>query len=665
MRSYLRAVRAALRYRWLLAASVMCSMAIGVLWGANIGALYPFMEVLFSGKSLQESVAESIEEGQTRCKRLAASIDETQRELGEATVSDQQDLRAELTKLRNELSAQQKAVETNQAYQPYVDRYFPHDPFKTVILVILVIIAGTILRSLFLVANTFLTARAVQLTMVDLQNQLFDHTLRQDLAVVQRQASSGFVTQHVNVMQLIAASLQAFFGAAVREPLKLLACLIGAAFISWRLLLLSLICAPIGIFLLYLLTRVLKTATKSSINLMGERIRRVTEMYGGFVTVKAFSLESRERARFRRNAEELAWMRQKLSTLLVLSKPITEIMAVGITAIALLAGTYLVTTGATHIFGVRMADRPLEPAQLMVFFAMLAGVADPARKLSGIFGNIYMGVVGCNGVFRALDRVPKIAQSADAKPFDGLKRRIVFRNVSFWYQPGTPVLQSVSLDINAGETIALVGPNGCGKSTLAKLLLRLYDTRRGSIVFDGSRLKDLRIRDLRRNTGLLTQETWLFDEDIMYNIRCGNLNATDAEVMEAARKAHAHEFIVNTLPDGYQTKVGEAGKSLSGGQRQRIALARVILRDPSLLVLDEATSEIDLESEALIHQSLRQFMVGRTTIMITHRMSSLALADRIVVFDHGRILDIGTDEELRDRCEVYQKLLDTQSRKAA
>jgi len=665
MRSYLRAVRAALRYRWLLAASVVCSMAIGVLWGANIGALYPFMEVLFQGKSLQESVADKISAGEAECERLTASIDETNRKLANAAPDEQRVLRADLAKLQNGLSAKRKLVEANRFYQPYVNRYLPHDPFKTVALVIVAIIAGTILRNMFLVGSTFFTVRAVQLTMVDLQNQLFGHTLGQDLAVVQKQASSGFVTQHVNVMQMIASSLQAFFGAAVREPLKLLACLIGAAFISWRLLLLSLVCAPIGVLLLYLLTRALKAATKKSIRLMGERIRRVTEMYGGFVTVKAFSLESRERARFGKNAQEMAWMRQKLATLLTLSKPITEIMAVSVTSIALLAGTYLVTTGDTHILGIRMADRPFEPAQLMVFFAMLAGVADPARKLSGIFGTVYMGTIGCKRVFGALDRDPKVTQSAYAVPFNGLKRRIVFRNVSFWYQPGTPVLENVHLDIKAGETIALVGPNGCGKSTLAKLLLRLYDPRRGEVLVDGGILKDYRIRDLRQNMGLLTQETWLFDEDIMYNIRCGRLDATDAEVMEAARKAHAHDFIVNVLPNGYQTNVGEAGRSLSGGQRQRIALARVILRDPSILILDEATSEVDLESEALIHRSLKEFMVGRTTIMITHRMSSLALADRIVVFEHGRILDIGTDQELRKTCKVYQRLLDTQLRPAA
>jgi ATP-binding cassette subfamily B protein/subfamily B ATP-binding cassette protein MsbA len=292
----------------------------------------------------------------------------------------------------------------------------------------------------------------------------------------------------------------------------------------------------------------------------------------------------------------------------------------------------------------------------MVFYGLLAGVSDPARKLSGIYGRLYMGAAAAQRVFSLMDREPSIQDPAQPRPLPQPHRELVFDNVRFSYQRGEPVLKDIRLRIPFGEKLALVGPNGCGKSTLVKLIPRFYDTNSGAVRLDGVDLREFSIRDWRRQIGLVTQETWLFDDTVMNNIRYGKPQASDEEVIEAARKAHAHEFITEKLEKGYRTIVGERGDRLSGGQRQRISLARAILRDPAILILDEATSEIDVQSEQFIHHALAEFSCGRTTIIITHRLSTLALVDRIAVMNRGRILDVGTHSELLARCKMYKRL---------
>jgi ATP-binding cassette subfamily B protein/subfamily B ATP-binding cassette protein MsbA len=293
---------------------------------------------------------------------------------------------------------------------------------------------------------------------------------------------------------------------------------------------------------------------------------------------------------------------------------------------------------------------------MLTFFAMLAGMADPLRKMSDIFSNLQAGFAASDRIFARLDREPQVRDPKQPVSFHRHHRDLAFENVGFAYQPDKPVLTGINLRINFGETIALVGPNGCGKSTLANLIPRFADPTTGIVKLDGVPLSDMRIRDVRRQIGLVTQETMLFDETIFNNIRYGASDATREQVIEAAKRAHAHRFIEQELPNGYETSAGALGNCLSGGQRQRIALARAILRDPALLILDEATSQVDLESEQAIQQVLEQFTVNRTTIIITHRLAVLALADRIVVMQNGRIMDVGRHEELLARCVFYRRL---------
>jgi ATP-binding cassette subfamily B protein/subfamily B ATP-binding cassette protein MsbA len=330
--------------------------------------------------------------------------------------------------------------------------------------------------------------------------------------------------------------------------------------------------------------------------------------------------------------------------------------------LALLSAAYLAISGETHLLGIRMTDKPLTWTSLALFYGLLAGVSDPARKLSEIFSRMQRASAAADRIFQQIDRPPAIVDAPLTTRLPRHTKSLTFQHISFAYGPGKQVLNDVQLDVRFGERIAIVGPNGCGKTTLANLVPRFYDPTEGAVLLDGIDLRAVRRRELRQQIGLVTQEPTLFDDTVFNNIRYGSPHATEAEVYEASKRAHCHRFIEERLPNGYQTEVGSRGSQLSGGQRQRIALARAILRDPAILILDEATSQVDLESEQVIHQVLEQFTKNRTTIIITHRMSTLALADRIVVMDGGRILDSGTHEQLLRRCELYARLYDIQFR---
>ncbi|MEO8494837.1 MAG: ABC transporter ATP-binding protein, partial [Planctomycetota bacterium] len=655
MKSFARAIGLAVHYRPTLLGVIFTSLAVGVLWGANIGVVYPFVEVVFEGQSLQQWIDREIEDHEKRAHELTWEISALRETLPHLTGDDYRLASARIDYTETDHIAEAAALRRFRWCRPFVHQYLPATPFNTLLLIVGVLLVGTALKDAFLVANLVLVERLVQLAAYDLRKLFFRQTLRLDLASFGESRNSELLSHFTYDLNGVVAGLDTLFGKAMREPLKMVVCLIGASFISWRLLLFSLIVAPPAIFLMQRLAKSIKRANRRAMEEMSLLYHTLTETFTGIQTVKAFTMEGFERNRFHLSAKEFYHKSLKIVFYNSLTKPVTELLGIGVISLALVAGAYLVLHQETHLLGIRICDTPMSLGSLLLFYGLLAGVSDPARKLTEVFATLQAGIAACERIYPVMDREPTIVEPAEPKTTTQPHHRLLFDNVMFHYQPEQPVLNGVTLEIKFGETVAIVGPNGCGKSTLINLLPRFYDPIAGSIRFDDVDLREMRMRDIRQRVGLVTQQTHLFDDSVLNNIRYGSPSATDEQAIEAAKKAHAHRFIMDKLDDGYNTNVGQGGRRLSGGQRQRIALARAILRDPEVLILDEATSQIDIESERLIHEALEEFVRDRTAIMVTHRLSTLTLADRIVVMDAGKIIDVGTHADLLKRCSLYSR----------
>jgi len=656
MHNFGRVLRLALAYRLTLAASVVCALGVAVFWLTNLSVIYPFVTVFFEGKSLQQWVDVKIEQAQRTAQQLQVQIEECQRRLPRLPPEDQPAVRSELSMAQARWTAEQKAEQTYLWLKPYIDRYLPTNPFSTLALVTGMLLVGTILKECLLITNTVLVARVSQLATFDLRKAFYRRTLRMDLATFGDEGTSDLMSRFTFDTEQVAAGLDALFGKFVREPLKMAACLIGAAWFCWRLLLLSLVIAPLAALAVRWLSKMLKRANRRAMEEMAQLYGILEETFRGIKIVKAFTMEPHERRRFHTGSKKYFQRAMRIVKYDSLARPMTEVMGILTLCLALLAGMWLVLSGEIYLLGIKMADRPIDAAALMAFYGCLAGMADPMRKLSEIFARLQRAAAACDRIYDRLDRQPQVREPSRPISLGRHHRDLVFDGVQFAYRPDQPVLKDVHLTIPCGQTVAIVGPNGCGKSTLVNLIPRFADPTGGVIRIDGVPIQQVRIRELRGQIGLVTQETLLFDDTILNNIRYGSPQATPEQVIAAAKQAHAHRFIEKELPEGYDTVVGTLGGRLSGGQRQRIALARAILRDPAILLLDEATSQIDLESEHAIQQALEQFTRNRTTVIITHRMAVLALADQIVVMEAGRILDVGRHEELLGRCALYRRL---------
>ena len=652
MKNFIRALRLAFRYRFTLVGAVACSLAVAVLWGGNISIAYPIVKVAFEGTSLQQWCRDEIAVTEKTIAQIQAEIERSD---GQGSAAGQQ----------VRLEAEQHALATMRRLQPYVERYVPRDPFQTVMVCMIVLMVGTALKSTFIFSHSMFGARLVQLVTFELRKQFYHHTLRMDLGALGRERSSGLLSRfNVDIGQL-SAGIAILFGNALREPLKMIACLAGAAYISWRLLLFSLILTPVVALLIHQLAGSIRRANRRAMEQFSQLFGVLTETFNGMQTVQAYTMEQYERKRFHKVAKDCVNKAMRIVFYNSLTKPASEVLGVGVICLGLVAGSYLVLREETHLLGLRMCDRPMSVTALLAFYAFLVGACDPVRKLTDVFNGVQSGIAAADRIYPVLDAKPVITDPVDPRPVPSHFGRIVLDHVHFHYTADQPVLRDVYLEIKAGETIAIVGPNGCGKTTLANLLPRFIDPVEGAVRLDDVDLRHVKLRELRRRIAMVTQQTLLFDETVLNNIRYGSLSATEAQVHEAARKARAHRFIGEQLENGYQTIVGQGGSRLSGGQRQRISLARAILRNPEILILDEATSQIDLESEQLIHQALEQIVRQRTAIIITHRLSTLALVDRIVVMDAGRVFGTGNHRELSSRCELYQRLHQIQFRQSA
>jgi subfamily B ATP-binding cassette protein MsbA len=511
------------------------------------------------------------------------------------------------------------------------------------------LISFTVLKGIAEYFSSFLMAKIGQSAVLNLRGELYEHLLKQSATFFEKHRTNFLVSRLVVSCAQIELAVSSNLRDVLREAFMLVF-FVGAAFyFNWKMTLGSLIIGPIIAFITTNYSKKLRKL--ADVSLEGNKTLSDTsqEALSNNVIVKAYGAEPREKRRFLDIAGLIARANLRAAGISATAPPTLEL--VGVLSIA-----------ALLFFGLSQVNtRELDAAQFFTFLFFLFRSYDPMRKISRQHNDISKAFAAARDVWGILDQNETLPERKDAVELKPLEREIRIDDITFKYGNGRrKILQDIDLTIGKGQMVALVGESGGGKSSLTKLVQRLYDPAVGSISWDGTDLRDAAILSLRRQIALVTQETVLFNDTVRNNIAYGRPEATNAEIREAARVAFAAEFI-DQLPQGYETVVGERGTLLSGGQRQRIAIARAVLVDAPVLILDEATSALDTESESLVQQALANLMQNRTSIVIAHRLSTIRMASLIVVMEKGRIIEQGTHDELLAREKgVYKRLYELQ-----
>ncbi|HEV3387246.1 MAG TPA: ABC transporter ATP-binding protein [Gemmata sp.] len=669
MRQFFRILKYSLQYWRRLVASVFCAIMVAVFWSFNLSAIYPVLQILSTDKNLQQWVDEEIENQQRQLdnperlkdlEKYRAALKRMEQDPPPDRETQERKTTQKIAKLEGELNYHGTWAYRYQLLKVKVIRHMPEDRFATVVWLLTAVVIGLAIKGIFEFFHETLVGSVANRTLFDLRNAFFRRAIHQDVGQIAETGTSELMARFTNDTEQIAIGLKVLFGRMVGEPAKAIGCLVAACLISIWLTSVFIVIVPLAIYVLVRVSKMMRKAARKLLERMSAMYKLVRETFDANRAVKAFTREPHERRRFRVASREYLRKAMRVIYIDAATGPIVEVLVVMAIGLALASGTYLVVTKKTDIFGYQMIDEPLGFATLLQLYAFLAATADPVRRLTSVYTKIQTGTSAANRIFELYDRMPTVKANPDGPRLAGVHEKIEFRNVCFSYDPDNsekPTLNTINLTVKAGETIAIVGGNGSGKTTLLGMLPRFYDPNSGTVLIDGVNLRIAHLRSLRRMIGLVTQDTQLFDDTVFANIAYGKRGATREEVMEAAKKARAHDFI-ERKPEGYDTRMGDSGVNFSGGEKQKIALARAILRNPSILILDEFSNQIDTVSEADIHDVLKDFVKGRTVFLITHKLHTLEIANRIVVMDAGELIDVGTHAELITRCPRYQLLCD-------
>jgi len=532
-----------------------------------------------------------------------------------------------------------------------ISEYIVSHPLTTLIWALVIFIILNLLKGVASFYQLYTAGKVHTGISRRLAADLYGHVLGLSMSFYNRVGSPNIVSRFTNDVEAVGRGVALLFGKTLVEPMLIFGYFFSALVISWKLLLFNLALLPVLAVGIRLLGLKAGRAMKKGLYGRDRLLNILQETFEGIPIVKVFNMEGREKQRFDEENEAVRRHDLKLVKADAFVSPFVEFIGVFAAAVSLIYAAQMVIRGEMMV------------TMMLGFYYVLASMSGPIRKLSNINNRVHALIEAAKRVFEFLDEYPEVAEKPDAAELAAFSKEIRFENVRFSYNGKDDVLSGINLTAARGEIVALVGPSGAGKTTIARLIPRFYDPRDGAVLVDGVDVRNVTLSSLRDQIGMVTQEVILFNDTIAANIAYGRTAASRDEIVQAARAANAHDFI-EKLPDGYDSVIGEKGLTLSGGQRQRIALARAILKDPPILILDEATSSLDSESEHLIQQSLDAFMEHRTSIVIAHRLSTVERASRIYFIDGGRVLAAGTNEDLLAGCSAYRNLYRRQFRLA-
>jgi subfamily B ATP-binding cassette protein MsbA len=528
--------------------------------------------------------------------------------------------------------------------QPVLDDIFIRKDQALLAVLPLAVLAVAALKAAFSYGQNYLMSYVGNSVITDVRQELFRQLLRLPVGFHDTNTTGRLLSRVINDVNLMSNAVSGVLKDILQHGLTFVA-MVGVMFYRhWALAAVSVVVIPMTLVTMLRMGERLRRLATTGQERIGDMASSIQETLVGIRIVKAFGREEAEELRFRENNK--AFLRTTMKALQVSSLGSSHMEVIGVAGVAgiIWYGGYLVIHGA------------MTPGDFFSFLTAMFMAYTPLRKLGGANNTLQQALSAADRVFAVMDMDNEADRDRGRKELAPIGRALEFRAVTFRYDGSElPALSGIDLTVQVGEVVALVGSSGSGKTTLASLVPRFYEPSSGAILIDGQDIRECTLRSLRRQIGIVSQDTVLFDETVRYNIAYGREEAADEQIVEAAKAAYAHEFI-ERLPDGYRTTIGENGVKLSGGERQRLAIARAILRNPPILILDEATSSLDSESERVVQMALANLMKNRTTLVIAHRLSTVQNATRILVLDRGRIVESGSHEELLRRGGLYRRL---------
>lgn len=530
----------------------------------------------------------------------------------------------------------------------YSHLFNEYNPENVLLLLAIVTIFVSLLSNLFRYMGAWTVENMRTRTLQRMRNEMFSKVVDMNVGYFSDQRKGDIISKITSDIGVVQFCITNTLQVAFREPFLIIGYTVMMVAISWELALFSVLFLPVVALIIGSIVKRLRHPARTSQQRMGELVSTLDESLSGIKVIKSYNATGYVKQKFYDLSEDLARLTLSMARRQQLASPMSEFLGISAVGVILVFGGSLVFKDA------------LSPEGFIAFIAMFSQITRPVRTFIDQFSNINQGIAAGERIFSIIDAQSEIQDKPGAIELDGLKDKIEFRDIHFSYDGSREVIEGISFEIKRGETVALVGPSGGGKSTLSELIPRFYDVKAGDILIDGVSVRDYTQDSLRAHMSVVAQDTVLFNDTIEGNIAMGKAGATHDEIVEAARIANADCFI-QEAPEGYQTNIGDRGVKLSGGQRQRLSIARAVLKNPEILILDEATSALDTESEKLVQDALNKLLVGRTSVVIAHRLSTIHNADKIIVVDHGRVAEQGTHTELLAKGGIYAKLIELQS----